>query len=206
MSDLSSSAALLSLLRGRRSIRRFRPDPVPEEAVLAMAEAASWAPSARNRQGYRLAAVASAERIGAMAEAVRVESARLREALRDRVPDAYVENFLHFANAPLVFAAFYRTGVHLQRAVGADSSASQQIAADALSSMAAAIQNLLLCAHALGLGACWMTAPLIAEAALAPILQVPDGWKLSALIPVGFPAEEPPAPPRRRLDQILRRL
>jgi nitroreductase len=203
---MRSADALLSLLRGRRSIRRFRPDPVPEEAVLAMVEAACWAPSARNRQAYRLVAVTSPERIRAMTEAVRAESERLRAALGERVPGAYLDNFLHFAGAPLIFAPFHRAGADPLRAIGVDHPAAGQVELDTLSSVAAAIQNLLLCAHALGLGACWMTGPLVAADALAGILDVPGGWKLSALIPVGIPAESPAPPRRRAVDQLLRRM
>jgi nitroreductase len=72
--------------------------------------------------------------------------------------------------------------------------------------VAAAIENLLLCAHALGLGACWMTGPLVAAEALAAILEVPRGWTLSALVPVGRPAERPATPPRRPRDALVRRL
>ncbi len=206
MTDATSSLdTLLSLLRGRRSIRRFRPDPVPDEAIVAMAEAASWAPSARNRQAWRLVAVTTAGQIQAMTEAVEAEGRRLRAALGDRVPGAYLDDFLHFAGAPLVFAPFHRAGPDPLRALGIDHPATGQVELDALSSVAAAIENLLLCAHALGLGACWMTGPLVAADALARLLEVPAGWRLSALVPVGFPAEAPAPPRRRPLEQLLRR-
>lgn len=207
MADLVPSAdAFLSVLRGRRSVRRFRPDPVSDEAIAAMAEAASWAPSAQNRQAYRLVAVTSPERIRELAEAVRAESELLKRALPDRVPSAYIDNFLHFQGAPLVFAPFHRAGLDPLKAMGLDHPAVGQAELDALSSVAAAIQNLLLCAHALGLAACWMTGPLIAASALARILEVPAGWKLTALIPVGTAAESPAAPRRRPIEQLLRRM
>ncbi len=75
--------------------------------------------------------------------------------------------------------------------------------ADALCSVAAALTQLLLAAHALGLGACWMTGPLVAEERLACALQVPDGWRISALVPVGYPAEAPEPPPRRPVSALL---
>ena len=48
--DLPSPDAVLSLLKSRRSIRRYRPDPVPDEMVVQLLEAGRWAPSASNRQ------------------------------------------------------------------------------------------------------------------------------------------------------------
>ncbi len=207
MTDATPSlATLFSLLRGRRSIRRFRPDRVPDDAVVAMVEAASWAPSARNRQAHRFIAVSSPERIRAMAEAVQAEGERLRAAVGDRVPGTRVEDFLHFAGAPLVLVPFHRASPDPLRALGLDHPVVGQAELDALSSVSAAIQNLLLCAHALGLGACWMTGPLVAADALARILDIPAGWRISALVPVGFPAESPAPPRRRPVDHLLRRL
>jgi len=201
--------ALLALLRARRSVRRFHPDPVSEEEEAALVEAASWAPSAGNRQAYRLLLVRSPERIAAMAGAVRAEVERLRGALRpDARADAgaYLDEFLHFAGAPLVVAPIHRGGRDLLAAAGASGPGLHRGEADALASVAAAMQNLLLCAAAMGLGACWMTGPLVAAPALAAILEVPAGWTLSALIPVGRPAENPAPPPRRRREQMVRKV
>jgi hypothetical protein len=51
-----------------------------------------------------------------------------------------------------------------------------------------------------------MTGPLVAAEPLRAILEVPAGWSLSALVPVGRPTEAPPPPPRRSADQLVRRL
>jgi nitroreductase len=203
-----TATALLALLRARRSVRRFLPDPLTEDELTALVEAATTAPSAGNRQAYRLLLVTSRARIDAMAEVVRAEVLRLRAALREDVaPDAetYLENFLHFAGAPVVVAPIHRVGVDLLSAAGA-SPQSARGDAEALASVAASIENLLLCAHALGLGACWMTGPLVAEVALSKVLEVPRGWVLSALVPVGRPAESPEPPPRRRPETLVRRV
>ncbi len=206
---LPSPAALLELMRSRRSVRRFRPDELPEETISALVEAAICAPSAGNRQAYRLLTVTSRERISAMSEAVRSEVTSLRAALR---PDAaadvgkYLDSFLHFAQAPLVVAPIHRIGVDLLSAARAEAQLTYGRESDALCSVAAAIQNLLLWAHARGLGACWMTGPLVAAPTLERILEVPQGWRLSALVPVGLPAEDPAPPPRRSAERLARRL
>src|SRR5512133_1994392 len=190
---------LLALLRARRSVRRFRTDPVTDDQLAALVEAARWAPSASNRQAWRLLLVTSPARIAAMADAVRAEVTRLRAAVRADAAEelgAYLENFLHFSGAPLVVAPIHRGGLDLLQAASGPGAGPSGRDADALSSVAAAVENLLLCAHALGLGACWMAGPLVAAEALRPILEVPPGWTLSALVPVGRPAEEPAAPPR----------
>ena len=199
---------LLATLRGRRSVRRFLPDPVPEEGIEALVEAARWAPSASNRQAYRLLLVTNPELRAALAAAVeaaaRMLCAELREDMRPW-GGHYAAHFTHFAEAPLLVVPIHRAGGDLLRAAGA-ARGGERGEADALQSVAAAIQNLLLAAHTLGLGACWMTGPLVAEPALSRLLAVPRGWRISALIPVGVPAERPPAPPRRAAARLVRRV
>jgi hypothetical protein len=51
-----------------------------------------------------------------------------------------------------------------------------------------------------------MTGPLVAAGALAGVLEVPRGWTLSALVPVGLPAEQPAPPPRRRPETLVRQM
>ena len=67
-----------------------------------------------------------------------------------------------------------------------------------------AIQNLLLEAHVLGLGASVMTGPLLAEPGLREILRVPSPWEIAALIPVGYAAEEPPPTGRKPVTRVVR--
>ena len=55
--DLMSPEAVLALLKGRRSIRRYRPDPVPDEMIEQLLEAGQWAPSASNRQPWQFIVV-----------------------------------------------------------------------------------------------------------------------------------------------------
>ena len=71
-----------------------------------------------------------------------------------------------------------------------------------LQSVSAAIHNLLLEAHELGYGTCWMTGPLVAYRELEEILEMKGPWELVALIPLGIPAEAPSPRPRRGLDEI----
>jgi coenzyme F420-0:L-glutamate ligase / coenzyme F420-1:gamma-L-glutamate ligase len=59
----------------------------------------------------------------------------------------------------------------------------------AVQSTALAIQNMLLSAHAAGLGACWMCAPLFCPDVVKVQLNLPDDWEPQALITMGYPAE-----------------
>ncbi|RLF23588.1 MAG: nitroreductase family protein, partial [Thermoprotei archaeon] len=70
-----------------------------------------------------------------------------------------------------------------------------------LQDTAAAIQNMLLAAHALGYGTCWVGA--FDEEEVSRILGLPDHVRPVAIVPIGKPAESPIPPPRRPLDEVV---
>ncbi len=59
----------------------------------------------------------------------------------------------------------------------------------AIQSVALAAQNMLLMAHAEGLGACWMCAPLFCPDVVRAVLDLPDDWEAQGLLTLGYPAE-----------------
>jgi nitroreductase len=191
-------------MRERRSIRRFRSDALPEGTLERLIEAARWAPSASNRQPFRFLAIEKPETRARMAalvrEAVQATLERLAENERG-LAASYAQDFVRFETAPLVLAVYFRANNPLAERFG--------MPADwdvgAVSSASAAIMNLLLAVHALGLGACWMTGPLVAAPGLEAFLAFPAGWRLSAIIPVGYADESPTPPQRRTSSQLLGR-
>ena len=196
---------LLATLRGRRSIRRYQNAPLPEGALEKLIEAANWAPSANNRQGYRFLAVENPARLAEMAalvrEAWRAGVATLPESERNHAAD-YGKYMTFFDAAPLCLFPYHREGNPVAARMGMPEGYDQS----GVASVSAAITNILLAAHTLGLGACWMTGPLVAGPALEKRLGIPQGWRLSAVIPVGVPDEDPPAPKRRGLPHLLLRV
>jgi len=73
-----------------------------------------------------------------------------------------------------------------------------------LQSVAAAIEHMLLAAHALGYGSCWMTGPLVAQEAFEKLLGYGKEKFIAALLPVGVPNEKPSARPRKDLNELVR--
>ncbi len=71
-----------------------------------------------------------------------------------------------------------------------------------LMSVSAAIENLLLAAHSLGYGACWLRVPFMAKDELEKMLGAEPLWDLIALVPIGRAAQSPPAPPRKEVDEV----
>jgi len=202
---------LLEIVRERRSVRAFKSDPVPPEDVDRMLEAALWAPSGSNTQPWLFTAVTDRNVTARAAECVRreVERVALEAPGFAGTGSGLARWGTFFEAAPLVFFVAGRREQSAWRKRLAEVFPGHPAAGESLSWLvgcAAAIQNLLLAVHALGYGACWMGAPLVARATLEQLLELPEGYELLAVVPVGRPAEEPSAPPRRPRGETVRRV
>lgn len=177
------------LVRGRRSIRRYLPDPVAPALVEALLEAATWAPSAHNRQPWRFCVVTTP---AAKAELSRQMGEQWRKELAaDGADPACVERRVATSHARLTSApVLIVPSVSMEEMDRyADAERSQAEWIMAVQSVALACQNLLLAAHDAGLGACWLCAPLFVPDLVREVLHLPAGWQPQALITLGYPAE-----------------
>ena len=188
-STLSTFDTLLQTLRSRRSIRRYRPDTVPRQLIEQLIEGATWAPSAHNRQPWRFAVTTSAPTKEALARAM---GARLRADLEaDGVSEDLIakdtgRSYERITGAPCLIVVCL-TLVNMD--TYPDKRRQQLEFLMAAQSTAMAGQNLLLGAAALGLGACWMCAPLFAPDVVKLVLELPDDWQPQGMITLGYPAE-----------------
>ncbi|MDI6871163.1 MAG: nitroreductase family protein [Bacillota bacterium] len=202
-------AEFYEVLAGRRSVRRFRPDPVPEAEVREIVRWATLAPSASNRQMWKFVAVADAGVKAAMREAVERAIDELARAVPGVKGVGGMKGWsFFFADAPVVIAVFgeeYRS--RTDDALKARGLAAAEIdrlrARPDLQSIGAAVQTLLLAAHAKGYGTCWMCAPVLAAREIERLLGVEERWRLVALVPLGVPAERPKSPGRKRLEEVF---
>jgi coenzyme F420-0:L-glutamate ligase / coenzyme F420-1:gamma-L-glutamate ligase len=190
-------------LSTRRSVRRFRPGSVSQETLVGLLEAACQAPSAHNRQPWRFVVVGTAEvrarLAGAMAEKHRADMlADGREARTVEARVAARSNRLVEAPACLVVC------VNMQE-MDQYPDPQRQAAEHAMAVQSAALAggHLLLAAHAEGLGACWLCAPLFAPAIVRQVLDLPDEWEPQAILVLGEAAETPDHPGRRPLDEVV---
>jgi nitroreductase len=170
-----SPEALLALLRGRRSIRRYRADPVPDEMIDQLLEAGRWAPSANNLQPWSFIVVRDPLIRGQIAEFTTYSSGPRRD-----VPSRIESPAL------IVLCGVERDRIYHEFLNGDVSMAALQM---------------MLQAKALGLGTCWVGG--LDRTAIAGLLKIPDPFEVVCLLTVGFPAQEPAAPPRRPLDEIV---
>jgi nitroreductase len=166
---------MFEAIRKRRSIRAYTKEDVSEEEVEELIDAARWAPSAGNIQPWEFIIVRNAE------TKRKLSAAALNQTSIEEAPVVIVV----CANQKRSAWGYGQRGSALY----------------CLQDTAAATQNLLLAACALGLGACWIGA--FQEEEARRILDVPEGVRPIAIIPVGHPAEKPTAPSRRNLSEIV---
>ena len=174
----------------RRSIRRYSDEPVPRDLIEKILDAARWAPSAHNRQPWRFAVMERAETKHALASAM---GARLRADLeRDGVTQDIVDKDVTRSHQRITRAPVLIVVCVSMRDMDTYADARRKHAEYlmATQSVAMAVQNLVLAAHALGLGACWMCAPLFVQDTVRDVLHLDADWEPQALITVGYPAEE----------------
>lgn len=187
---MESEQALLALIQARRSIRRTLDRPVPRRVIERLLEAARWAPSAHNRQPWRFAVLESAawrERL-AVAMGGRLRADLVADGLEpDAIERQVRRSYERISSAPLVIV-FFLSLADMDRYPDLARQEAEHLMA--VQSVALAAQNMLLQAHAEGLGACWMCAPLFCPAVVRAELNLPDDWIAQGLLTIGYPAEE----------------
>ncbi len=179
-----------ALIQGRRSIRRYREQAIAPEVLENLLQAATWAPSAHNRQPWRFCVVTSPATKLALSR--RMAEQWRCDLQRDGADPALVERRATISQVRMTGAgALVIAAVSMEEMDSyPDERRNQAEWTMAVQSVALACQNLLLAAHHYGLGACWMCAPLFVPTLVCEVLQLPAAWSPQALITVGYPAEE----------------
>ena len=179
---------LYEAIHKRRSHRLYKPDLPPWEALERVVDAGLWAPSGTNAQPWDITVLAGKPRDELVA-LINRSIDKLIPLLRQREvtevnQQRVVAFFKNLGGAPVVIAVtiLKSPDPHMTMAL--------------IQSGAALMQNLLLAATAEGLGTCWMTGPNYLEDEILKFLGKTD-QELLALTPIGYPAKEPPVPPRK---------
>jgi len=188
---------ILEAIAARRSIRKFTDRPVTQETVNVVLEAASLAPSGKNRQPWRFVVVAGDEK---RAQMIRV----MREGIADsKVHGIETGTAIMTARimerAPVTIFVFNPEGVHPWAPHSVGQTLMETVDTQ---SIGAAIQNMLLAAQAMGLGTLWMCDVWSAYEQLERWLG--ESGELVAAVALGYPDEQPAARPRRSLSEVVR--
>lgn len=209
MPPTDTSHDLYETMSTLRAVRRLRTDPIPQDVLDRVLQAACWAPTGGNMQPWRVIVVRSPERKQALADIYRPEwqtytgfSRRRAEkagmagddlARFNRTLDAGDYLADHLAEAPviLMFVADPRqmaiTDKNLDR-----------ISMVGGGSVYTAVQNCMLACVAEGLGCTLTTLHCLAEPAVKAALDIPDEWATLAMIPIGYPIGKGHGPIRRQ--------
>jgi nitroreductase len=162
-------------IRTRRSIRKYDSRTLEFDKVAHVLEAASKAPSAGNLQAYRFILVTDREKI---------------DALPDMCSDQY---WIVEAQAVIIVCE------DIERIEAHYGLRGQRLYA--IQDCAAAVQNILLAAHDLGLGACWIGS--FEEDFIADLFGVPTSARVQAIVTLGYPAQEPDPKSEEMIDTLV---
>ncbi len=183
-----AAQTLYELIQSRRSIRQYQDTPVPQDVLLRILGAGTWAPSGKNIQNWRFIILQNEAR-NAYLEYSQASWQSIRPLLEKRLKPslyAFTERFFYtLGNAPVVILAYSKPHPeeHPQTTLG---------------SVYMAVQNMLLAAQAEGLGTCPMGAPLEVKEAVDAFLDInPSQFDLICGLTLGYPDHEPPAAPRQ---------
>ena len=173
-------------IKGRRSVRKFKPDPVPKEILEHILELAMWAPSGMNRQVWSFVVVQgekTEEMKNIFSDAFQDMKPRLEKVFADKpkIIESTKSFFETYGGAPVFIFAYAGKGP------GGDWDTH---------STAVAVQNLLLAAYEAGLGTTWTDGVMRKEQEINNALGITDK-KLVCVLPIGYPEEVPRVPPRR---------
>jgi len=182
---------LSEAIRGRRSVRRFKPDPVPRDVLEGILDLAIWAPSGMNRQEWFFVVVRGEK------------TEEMKKIFVDAFQDMKPRLEKVFADKPKVIAAtkeFFETYGGAPVFIFAYGGRSPDGKTWDTHSTAVAVQNLQLAAYEAGLGSTWTDGVMGKEADINKALGIEDK-KLVCVLPMGYPDEEPRVP-RRREERI----
>jgi nitroreductase len=172
---MKSSLDVFEAIKKRRSVRAYTDEKVSEEEVKRLIDAARWAPSAGNIQPWEFVVVRDMEKKRKLSDA----------ALNQTFIEKAAVVIVVCADLNRSSSGYGSRGVHLY----------------SIQDTAAATENILLAAQELGLATCWVGA--FHENEVAKAVKAPRNMRAVAIVTVGHPAEEPAAPHKRSVDEIV---
>ncbi len=167
---------IYEVLQDRRSVRKYAPDPVSPEKLTRILDAARIAPSWSNKQCWKFIIVSDPEKKKQLAASMPSDNPALK-AVRDTAP------------------------VVLVLCADPEASGKQDGKDYYLLDAGLAMQQLMLAAHAEGLGTCWIA--LFDEEKARPVCAVPPEYRVVALTPLGVPEKQPGERPRQKLEEMV---
>jgi nitroreductase len=192
MDAIESNSSVMTIIQGRRTIKQFRSDPIPEETLWRILDAVRWAPNHRLTEPWRIAVIGKQSR-EVLADALASETASSQDPLV--VAKAKEEARQKVMSSPLLLAITCRlTG-----------NPAQQV--EDLAAVCAAVQNLQLAAWGEGIGTHWNTGRVTRLPETGALLGLSErDEQLVGFLYLGYPAQVPEPPKRRPIQDFVRTL
>ena len=202
-----SDVGLYEAMSTLRAVRRLKPDPIPDDVLKRVLQAACWAPTGGNQQPWKVVVVRSPERKQALADIYGPEWAKYVGAYTERLAALDGEALAkrqrmmaagdhladHLAEAPviLLFCADFR-------AMAVTDAKLDRISLVGGGSVYPPVQNAMLACVAEGLGCTLTTLHCFREPEVKAALDIPEEWATAAMIPIGYPVLKGHGPITRR--------
>ncbi len=201
-----TSTDLHHFLRTRRSIRRFKTDPIPDPVIERILTTATFAPSAHNRQPWRFAVLTTAEAKSCLAESMGADFRRDLE--KDKVSENEITRLVNrsrerIMDAPLIVILCADA---TEMDVYPDPKRQKAEYIMAVQSVANAGTQMLLAIHAEGLGAVWTCGPLFAQETVQEALNLPKTWEPQAMFFAGYSDELPKEKEMKEMQSVVKTL
>jgi F420 biosynthesis protein FbiB-like protein len=188
-----------TFLQTRRSIRRFKPNPVPDSVIENILHTATFAPSAHNRQPWRFAVVKDSAvkiRLGKAITAKMQIDMQAQNAEKSDIEKRVTTSLRRMDEAPLIIILCRdKNDVRID---------TPEETIMGIQSTALAGLQLLLAAHAEGLGGNWICWALYAQEATRAALDLPEAWEPQAFYFLGYPDETPEIKDRKSIKEIIK--
>jgi nitroreductase len=210
--ETSRMAEMYDVMSTLRAVRKLRPDPIPDDVLERVLQAACWAPTGGNAQPWRVVVVTDPEIKLALQDVYEPEwvtySAGFVERMSGQPADKLAKweritaagDYLaqHLAEAPviLMFCA------NPKRMAITDAKL-DRISMVGGGSVYPAVQNAMLACVAEGLGCTLTTLHCLREDDVKAVLDIPDGWATVAMVPIGYPVGKGHGPITREPPSIL---
>jgi len=166
---------VMDAIKERRSVRKFKEEPINDSTLGRVIEAALWAPSAGNIQPWHFYVIHNRD-------------------LKEKLQEAGF-NQAAVASAPVTIV------VCADLALAAGKYGERGVNLYCLQDTACAVQNMMLAAIAFGLDTVWVGA--FDEKKVAAVLDLPDNYRPVAMVPIGFGEAKPKPPAKRPVDEVV---
>lgn len=199
---------LLELIKGRYTVRKYKKKPISKKAIGKIIEAGRWASSVHGFQPWRFVVITNHSLINKISNILLKKAKRMTTSAKQLL----ILTASTIGNAPVVIlvynqnifknvsSKFYK----IKKAEASKSEAFIGIRIAGLSEIEAisgAIQNMILIAYSLGIGACWNTIPLFCEKEINLLLE--NNEQLVAVLTLGYPAEKAKRSQRKGSDKVV---